>query len=349
MVSQKKSLSKSILVFFSVFFLMASFFSVGIYAQDATDAGATNPDATANTDAGADSELTFADSGMNPSSPLYFTDRLWEDITLTFTGSPEEKVELEAKYLEERYSEMYNMVLNENYNAVERASGEAGKIYQKMGEHIQDFEVADMNMEGLREEDSSFDYLIKTHYEVMEDMKYAEHIEELLTEKTEQGEVSQEIVKDVFREIEDSKSGFEKEIRELKEDYIEAVATTDGLAKLDVELAVDDIEKENGLNALYREGLVYKNYKEVYDDIGELEEKAEELKEQGETEKAEAIEALVENTELMIQDSYFAFDYRDYNTAYVDYNDARDYIITGKEAMMKNNYNEIQNMIHSPE
>ena len=129
MVSQKKSLSKSILVFFSVFFLMASFFSVGIYAQDAT----------ANTDAGADSELTFADSGMNPSSPLYFTDRLWEDITLTFTGSPEEKVELEAKYLEERYSEMYNMVLNENYNAVERASGEAGKIYQKMGEHIQNF------------------------------------------------------------------------------------------------------------------------------------------------------------------------------------------------------------------
>src|SRR3989338_4560277 len=178
MVSQKKSLSKSILVFFSVFFLMASFFSAGIYAQDGTDAGAddtgtttdtnadagaTNPDATANTDAGADSELTFADSGMNPSNPLYFTDRLWEDITLTFTGSPEKKVELEAQYLEERYSEMYNMVLNENYNAVERASGEAGKIYQKMGEHIQDFEVADMNMEGLREEDSSFDYLIKTH------------------------------------------------------------------------------------------------------------------------------------------------------------------------------------------
>jgi hypothetical protein len=249
------------------------------------------------------SPLEFVDTGTNPDDFFYGFERTWEGFRLATTGSPEGKAELEAKYLAERYSEMHQMIEDGNYDAARKSSEEAKKIYYSMAGHIDDYD-SESNVEDMRNYEGSFRNLVDTHYTVASYGYYEEEIKNLLRERMENGEVTSEEVKKITNEIEEGTARVEVEIGEKEEELINSAVKNSEIQKLEVELIVDIVEKEQGWDGIYEEKISNEKYNEAENKIIEIKELAKETLKNGDAEDAEALFQIVSISELAIQESY---------------------------------------------
>lgn len=304
-----------------IFMLVFSIFISGVYASH--EEGHVD-----------EGEVTFVDAGTTPDSFAYNFELLYEGVQETFTFDEHAKLILESEHIAERMAEANTMIDAGDYDSAKTAIEEAEESYEESQSHLEQIGEAEIKYEEIvNTEESEFHNLLEAEKAFIVNEDYLDAIRAELGEKVNSGEVSVEVAGELINDITETATETEIIIIEEKEEIIADVAESSGVSNLEVELAVESEEEEEGVNEEYKEEVNEEEIAALEAAIVQIEKEVEEAKDEGEN--TNAAEIVLENAKLKLQISEDALENGDYGKAYGQFTSA-EHLVINCDRFLKN-------------
>jgi len=240
--------------------------------------------------------------GVNPDSPFYTFDVLWDNIRVGFAGDAEAKAKLTAEISAERFAEMQAMLESNNLQAAERAGTEEQKYLEKFKDHVQSISKADV------------DPLVELEKFSIFNNQYADSIDSQLRQKVAAGEVTEEQAKGlatdkIVRLSVDAQANFEEKKGEILTD----IATQQGIPVIEAEIIYETKAQSAGVLEKQRDA-VAEDLTKARETIASLEEQYKALPK--DSQDRVALTNMIEKAKLNLQIAEDSFKLGDYGKAF---------------------------------
>ncbi len=260
--------------------------------------------------------VTFGDPGST-SGIGHIIDLWWEGLTGV---TPEEQAN-------ERLDELHALIQEENTKNAEVTATELVETLEIIENNVNAIDPGTTTLEQVSTtEDTPIHELLTVEETIIGDSGIEDKVDAIhqeLTELVDAGTITTEIAAAISNPIQEETIEVIVAVEEQKEEEIEEIAKTSDVSVIEVELAIDDEEEEEGLHEEHKKEVTTVEIASLETAIEEVKKEVIENEKEGHDEEAHAMEVLLANAELHLQRAVQASKTGDTGEAFGQFNAAK--------------------------